>query len=410
MSHKVSPLAPAAFPALVPVAGVRFATANTGLRYVGRPDLMVAEVPAGSAVAGVFTRSKTRSAPVDWCREALKGETARLIVVNSGNANAFTGKAGVAAVEETAAGAAKTFGCKTSEVFIASTGTIGVPLDASKIVAQFPAAKAALSADAWEAAARAIMTTDTFAKGATVTTEIGGKPVTISGFGKGSGMIQPDMATTLNFVFTDADLPAPVLQEMLKAAVDKSYNCITVDSDTSTSDTLLLVATRKAGNAPVAKASDPALRKFRKALEGLLIDLAQQIVRDGEGATRFVTLKITGAASNAAARKIGLAVANSPLVKTAIAGADANWGRIIAAVGKAGEKADRDKLKIVIGGVPVAADGEVVPGYDETPVAAHFKGQYLDIAVDVGVGRGKATVWTCDLTHDYISINADYRS
>ncbi len=410
MSTKVSPLAPAAFPTLTPVAGVRFATANTGLRYAGRPDLMVAEVPAGSAVAGVFTRSKTRSAPVDWCREALKGETARVIVCNSGNANAFTGKAGVAAVEETAAGAAKAFGCKAEEVFIASTGTIGVPLDASKIVAKLPEAKAALSADAWEAAARAIMTTDTFPKAASVTTEIGGVPVTIAGFGKGSGMIAPDMATTLNFVFTDADLPAPVLQELLKAGADKSYNCITVDSDTSTSDTLLLVATRKAGNAPVAKASDPALRKFRKALDGLLIDLAQQIVKDGEGATKFVAITVTGAASNAAARKIGLAVANSPLVKTAIAGEDANWGRVIAAVGKSGEKADRDKLRIVIGGVPVAAEGAAVPGYDETPVAAHFKTQNIDIAVDVGVGRGKATVWTCDLTHDYISINADYRS
>ncbi|SBW05604.1 Arginine biosynthesis bifunctional protein ArgJ (Includes: Glutamate N-acetyltransferase; Amino-acid acetyltransferase) [uncultured Alphaproteobacteria bacterium] len=410
MSTKVSPLAPAAFPALVPVAGVRFAAASTGLRYSGRPDLMVAEVPAGSPVAGVFTRSKTRSAPVDWCREALKGGSARVIVVNSGNANAFTGKAGVAAVEATAAGAAETFGCGENEVFIASTGTIGVPLDASKIVAKLPEAKAALSAEAWEAAARAIMTTDTFPKAASVVTEIGGVPVTIAGFGKGSGMIQPDMATTLNFVFTDADLPAPVLQELLKAGADKSYNCITVDSDTSTSDTLLLVATRKAGNAPVAKASDPALRKFRKALDGLLIDLAQQIVKDGEGASKFVTIAVSGAASAAAARRIGLAIANSPLVKTAIAGEDANWGRIIAAVGKSGETADRDRLTIAIGGVPVAAEGQAVPGYDETPVAAHFKGRYIDIAVDVGVGRGKATVWTCDLTHDYISINADYRS
>ena len=410
MSEKVSPLAPAAFPALTPVAGVRFATANTGLRYVGRPDLMVAVVPEGSAVAGVFTRSKTRSAPVDWCREALKGGAARVIVVNSGNANAFTGKAGVEAVCETARGAAETFGCRESEVFLASTGTIGVPLDATKISAKMPEAKAALSADAWEAAARAIMTTDTFPKASSVVTEIDGVPVTITGFGKGSGMIQPDMATTLNFVFTDANLPADVLQDLLKDGADKSYNCITVDSDTSTSDTLLLVATRAAAHKPVKKAGDKALKTFKKALDALLVDLAQQIVKDGEGATKFVTIRITGAASRGAARRIGLAVANSPLVKTAIAGEDANWGRVIAAVGKSGEKADRDKLVVTIGGIDVAAEGQVVPGYDETPVAAHFKTQNIDIAVDVGVGRGKATVWTCDLTHEYISINADYRS
>ncbi len=406
----VSPFAPAEFPALAPVAGMRFATGNTGLRYVGRPNLMVAELAEGSAVAGVFTRSKTRSAPVDWCREALEDGKARVVVVNSGNANAFTGKLGVDAVEVTAAAAAKTFGCKTSEVFIASTGTIGVPLDAAKIAAKLPQAKTELSAEAWEAAARAIMTTDTFPKVASATAEIDGATVTISGFAKGSGMIAPDMATTLAFVFTDANLPHEALQPLLKDGADKSFNSITVDSDTSTSDTLLLFATRAAPHKPVKTATDKRLKAFRKALNAVLIDLAQQIVKDGEGVSKFVSVTVTGAAGAKAARKIGLAIANSPLVKTAIAGEDANWGRVVMAVGKSGEKADRDKLAIAIGGIPVAAAGQVVPGYDETPVAEHFKGRCIDIAVDVGVGRGKATVWTCDLTHDYISINADYRT
>ncbi len=406
----VSPFAPADLPKLVPVAGVRFATGNTGLRYAGRDDLMVAELAEGTAVAGVFTRSKTRSAPVDWCRDALCGGKARVLVVNSGNANAFTGKLGVEAVETTAAAAAAQFGCKPSEVFIASTGTIGVPLDASKIAAKMPAAKKALSAKAWEKAARAIMTTDTFPKVASATAEIDGVPVTISGFAKGSGMIAPDMATTLSFVFTDANLPHEVLQALLKDGTDRSFNCITVDSDTSTSDTLLLFATRAADHKPVKKPTDKRLKAFKKALNALLIDLAQQIVKDGEGVSKFVAISVSGAAGAKAARKIGLAIANSPLVKTAIAGEDANWGRVVMAVGKSGEKADRDKLAISIGGIPVAAAGQVVPGYDETPVAAHFKGRVIDIAVDVGVGKGKATVWTCDLTHEYININADYRT
>ena len=410
MTAKVSPLAPAAFPALAPVAGVRFAVATTGLRYKGRPDLLVAALPDGTSVAGVFTRSKTCSAPVDWCREALAEGSARVVVVNSGNANAFTGSAGVATVVQTADAAAEVFGCEPSEVFIASTGTIGVPLDAAKITAQLPQAKDALSADGWEAAARAIMTTDTFAKGATATAEIDGETVTISGFAKGSGMIAPDMATTLAFVFTDANLPSAVLQSLLNDGADKSFNSITVDSDTSTSDTLLLFSTRAADHDAVHSPSDKRLKSFKAALGALLVDLAQQIVRDGEGASKFVTIDVTGAAGNSAARRIGLAIANSPLVKTAIAGEDANWGRVVMAVGKSGEKADRDQLTIAIGGIPVAANGQVVPGYDETPVAAHFKGRHIDIAVDVGVGKGKATVWTCDLTHEYININADYRT
>jgi glutamate N-acetyltransferase/amino-acid N-acetyltransferase len=406
----VSPFSPAAFPTLAPIAGVRFATGNTGLRYFGRDDMMLAELAEGSAVAGVFTRSKTRSAPVDWCREALSGGKARALVVNSGNANAFTGKLGVEAVETTVSAAAALFGCKPAEVFVASTGTIGVPLDAARIAAKLPSAKKALSEAAWEKAARAIMTTDTFPKVATATAEIDGVPVTVTGFSKGSGMIAPDMATTLSFVFTDANLPSEVLQPLLKNGADRSFNCITVDSDTSTSDTLLLFATRAAAHKPVKTPSDKRIKAFRKALDAVLIDLAQQIVKDGEGVSKFVTIAVTGAAGAKAARKIGLAVANSPLVKTAIAGQDANWGRVVMAVGKSGEKADRDKLAISIGGIPVAAAGQVVPGYDETPVAAHFKGRCIDIAVDVGVGKGKATVWTCDLTHEYININADYRT
>ncbi|WP_337997825.1 bifunctional glutamate N-acetyltransferase/amino-acid acetyltransferase ArgJ [Oleispirillum naphthae] len=408
MTDAVSPLAPAAFPKMPKLAGVRFFTGNTGLRYAGRDDLMVAVLPEGSAVAGVFTRSKTRSAPVDWCRDALAGGSARAVVVNSGNANAFTGSAGVAAVEETARAAAQALGCKPTEVFIASTGTIGVPLDASKIAALLP--KAATGKANWETAARAIMTTDTFPKGAAATAEIDGETVSIGGFAKGSGMIAPDMATTLAFVFTDANLPPEVLQDLLKDGADKSFNSITVDSDTSTSDTLLLFTTRAADHKVVRKASDKRLKAFKKALAAVLIDIAQQIVRDGEGASKFVTVRVSGAASPKAARKIGLAIANSPLVKTAIAGEDANWGRVVMAVGKSGEKADRDRLLVAIGGIPVAAKGAVVPGYDETPVAEHFKGREIDIAVDVGVGKGKATVWTCDLTHQYITINADYRT
>jgi len=410
METTVSPLAPESFPQLAPVAGVRFATGNTGLRYKGRDDLMVAELVDGTTAAGVYTKSKTCSAAVDWCRTALKSGKAKALIVNSGNANAFTGKLGVAAVEETVTGAAEVFSCKKKHVYVASTGTIGVPLDAAKIVNVLPAAQKALSTETWENAARAIMTTDTFAKGASIVTEIDDVPVTISGFAKGSGMIAPDMATMLAYVFTDANLPADVLQELLTDGTDKSFNSITVDSDTSTSDTLMLFATGQAKHASVAKAKDKRLKAFKAALNSVLIDLAQQIVKDGEGATKFVNITVTGAATDKAARKIGLAIANSPLVKTAVAGEDANWGRIVMAVGKSGEKADRDALAITIGGIPVAAAGEVVPDYDETPVAKHFKGQDIHITVDVGVGKGKATVWTCDLTHGYISINADYRT
>jgi glutamate N-acetyltransferase/amino-acid N-acetyltransferase len=389
---------------------VRFATAACGLRYKGRTDLLVAELAPGSAVAGVFTRSLASSAPVDWCRKALRGGRARAVVVNSGNANAFTGKAGVASVAATVAGAARLFGCRPTEVFVASTGVIGEQLAADKIVAALPALRDRLSASAWAEAAAAIMTTDTFPKGAARRARIGETEVAIAGFAKGSGMIAPDMATMLAFVFTDAKIPAKALQALLVRGNARSFNAITVDGDTSTSDTLLLCATGAAKHRRIAGAGDPALASFRRALDEVLRDLAHQVVKDGEGAEKFVEIAVTGAASPRAARRIGFSIANSPLVKTAIAGADANWGRIVMAVGKAGEKADRDRLRIAIGGVAVAEKGGAVEGYDETPVVAHMKGRDIRIAVDVGVGKGAATVWTCDFTHGYIDINGSYRS
>jgi glutamate N-acetyltransferase/amino-acid N-acetyltransferase len=305
---------------------------------------------------------------------------------------------------------AKVFGCAPHEVFVSSTGVIGEPLPAEKIVAALPAAAAAARPDAWAQAAQAIMTTDTFPKGATRCVELHGRTVTINGIAKGSGMIAPDMGTMLAYVFTDADIAAGALQPMLAAGNERSFNSITVDGDTSTSDTLLLLATGKAGNKKVTRAADPALRPFRRALDEVLVDLAQQIVRDGEGAEKFVTIEISGAASPAAARRVGLAIGNSPLVKTAIAAGDANWGRIVMAVGKAGEKADRDRLSIAVGGVPIAEKGGPVPGYDEGPVARHMAGRDIRLAVDLGIGRGRWTVWTCDLTHRYIDINGSYRS
>ncbi|HVO17128.1 MAG TPA: bifunctional glutamate N-acetyltransferase/amino-acid acetyltransferase ArgJ [Alphaproteobacteria bacterium] len=407
---KLSPLAPAHIPAPGPLAGVRLAATASGIRYSGRTDLCLIELAPGTTVAGVLTRSLTASAPVDWCRASLKRGRARAIVVNSGNSNAFTGKLGREAVKKTVDAACHALGAQRHEVYVASTGVIGEPLPAEKIAAALPALRGRLSADGWSDAARAIMTTDTFPKLATRPVEIDGVPVTLTGMAKGSGMIAPDMATMLAFAFTDAAIPAPVLRQLLTRANDRSFNAITVDGDTSTSDTLLLCATGRAKHKKVRAANDAHLRAFRKALDELLIDLAHQVVRDGEGASKFVSITVTGAASAGAARRIGLAVANSPLVKTAIAGEDANWGRIVMAVGKAGEKADRDKLAIRIGGVHVAEGGLRVPDYDEAPVAAHMKGQEIAIEVDVGVGRGRATVWTCDLTHGYIEINADYRS
>ncbi len=410
MATAISPFAPQTYARLAPIAGVRLASHACGIRYQGRDDLMVAELAPGTTVAGVFTRSLTASAPVLWCQKARKGGKARLVVVNSGNANAFNGVAGIKSVERTTQKAATLLGCKPTEVFVASTGTIGVPLDDAKITEALAAVIGKLDGGAWNTAASAIMTTDTYPKTATRSASIGGGAVTINGFCKGSGMIAPDMATMLAFVFTDAQIPAATLQTLLAAGTAKSFNCITVDSDTSTSDTLLAFATGQAKHPRVTGANDPKLGDFKKALDDLLLDLALQTVKDGEGASKFVRIDVTGAASAAAAKTIGMAIANSPLVKTAIAGADANWGRIVMAVGKAGERADRDKLVIRIGGHDVAREGGAVPGYDETPVAKHMQGREIEIAVDVGVGRGKATVWTCDFTHAYIDINGSYRT
>ena len=407
----VSPFAPARFPALPPVAGVRFAGAATGLKKNAAAfDLMLAELAPGTTASGVLTRSLCPSAPVDWCRRILSRGRARGLVVNSGNANAFTGTAGDRTVALTAAAAARLLGAGPQEIFVASTGVIGNVLPDDAIPQRLPGLAAALSERAWPDAARAIMTTDTFPKGAVRTARIGDAQVTVAGIAKGSGMIAPDMATMLSFVFTDAKIPAGVLQAILKRGADRSFNSITVDSDTSTSDTLLLFATGRAKHPKVTAAGDPLLRDFRRAVEDALADLATQVVKDGEGASKFITIDVTGAASARAARRIGLSIANSPLVKTAIAGEDANWGRIVMAVGKAGEKADRDRLSIAMGGVEITRNGQLLPGYDEAPVAEHLKGRTVDIAVDIGIGRGCARVWTCDLTHDYIAINADYRS
>ncbi len=406
-----SALAPARFAILPEIAGVRLAAASAAVRSPGRKDVMLAELAPGTTVAGVFTRSQTASAPVDWCRDAVRGGKARALLVNAGNANAFTGAAGLAAVERTARAAARAVGCKPDQVFVASTGVIGEKLPDERITRVLGGLAKRLKPGTWKPAAEAIMTTDTFPKGASRQAEIGGQVVNIAGFAKGSGMIAPDMATMLGFVFTDARLPAEVLKRCLVAANARSFNAISVDSDTSTSDTVLLFATAKgARHRAVKSAGDPHLRDFRAKLGEVLRDLAQQIVRDGEGASKFVTVDVRGAESARAARQIGLSIANSPLVKTAIAGCDPNWGRIVMAVGKAGEKADRDRLGIAIGGTEIARQGLAVPDYDETPVAAYMKGDEIDISVDVGIGRGRFTVWTCDLTHGYISINADYRS
>jgi len=372
---------------------------------------MVARLAPGTTVAGIFTKSRCPSAPVEWCRAVLPGGKIQAIVVNSGNANAFTGNAGDVVVAHTVKAAAKLVGCPRKQVFIASTGVIGVPVPPGYIAASLPKIVSELKPNSWRRAAEAILTTDTFPKGAMATARIGDTQVTVAGFAKGSGMIAPDMATMLGFVFTDAKIPARVLQTVLKAAADKSFNAITVDSDTSTSDTVLLCATGKgARHKPVKSARDGHLKDFRRALEAVMIDLAVQVVRDGEGAQKLIMIDVTGAVSAQSARRIGLSVANSPLVKTAVAGEDANWGRIVMAVGKAGEPADRDRLSIAMGGVPITAAGRVLDDYDEAPVAAHLKGSQIHIAIDIGLGRGHARVWTCDLTHGYITINADYRS
>ena len=409
MAPAVSPLV-VPFPQLAPLAGVRLGAAEVGIRYRGRTDVMMMELAAGTTAAGVFTASKCPGAPVDWCRTALRGGKARAVVVNAGNANVFTGKAGRDACTATAAAAAKLVDAPPRHVFIGSTGVIGEVLPHDKLVAALPSLHASLHPDGWEDAARGIMTTDTFPKAATRTARIGDAEVRINGIAKGSGMIAPDMATMLCFIATDAKLPAGVLQTLLKKGVDASFNATTVDSDTSTSDTVLLFATGQARHPRVPAQGGRMLGGFARALNEVLLDLALQVVRDGEGAQKLVRIDVSGATTVRSARRIGLAVANSPLVKTAVAGEDANWGRIVMAVGKAGEPADRDKLSIGVGGVWMARKGAVVPDYDEAPVVEHMKGREVAIAIDIGLGRGKATVWTCDLTHGYIDINGSYRS
>jgi glutamate N-acetyltransferase / amino-acid N-acetyltransferase len=406
----VSPLAPTSFPVMAPIAGVRLASYAAGIRYSGRDDVMLAELAPGTTVAGVLTQSTMPGQPVIWCRECLPHGKVRAIVVNSGNANVFTGRAGWQVVESTAATAARLFGCDPHEIYLSSTGVIGEPPPADRIGAALPNILPLLDAAAWEKAGRAIMTTDTFPKGATATASIGSTQVRINGFCKGSGMIAPNMATMLGYVFTDAALPAAVLQTLLSETTEVSFNCMTVDGDTSTSDTVLLCATGQARNAPVTGAADPALAGFRQALRGVMVDLAKQIARDGEGAQKFVTIDVIGAENDRAARQIGLTIGNSPLVKTALAAGDANWGRIVMAVGKSGEKADRNKLGIAVGGIQITADGGPIPNYNEGPVAEHMKGREIYIGIDIGLGSGKATVWTCDLTHGYVDINGSYRS
>jgi glutamate N-acetyltransferase/amino-acid N-acetyltransferase len=412
MAHQVSPLAPESLPELPPIGGVRLAAAETGIRYRNRPDVLFVVLEDGTTVAGSFTRSKSRSAPVDWCAENLGGGSARAVVINAGNANAFTGKAGVATVNAVAKAAAKLLSCKPGEIFQASTGVIGEPLDPTPITVALPKLAELASADSWSAAARAIMTTDTFPKACTVKAKLGGKTVTINGIAKGSGMIAPDMATMLVFIFTDAAVPTKVLQKLLDRSVDRSFNCITVDGDTSTSDTVLLFATGAAGAAPkgLRSADDARLKSFAKALDTLCMDLAHQVAKDGEGAEKFIEISISGAETDKAAHRIAMSIANSPLVKTAIAGEDANWGRVVMAIGKAGEKAMRDKLKIRIGGITVAKNGMRDPAYREAEIMPHMKGRHIVIEADVGIAKGKAKVWTCDLTHRYIDINGSYRS
>jgi glutamate N-acetyltransferase/amino-acid N-acetyltransferase len=416
MAHKPSPLAPEKFPDLPTVAGVRLGVAAAGVRYQGRTDLLVMELAAGTSIAGVFTKSTAISAPAQWCRAQIKKGKARAIIDNSGNANAFTGKAGMASVKRTVDAAAKLLGCKPSDVFVASTGIIGVPLPDEKITAALPGVVEGDMSATWEEAARAIMTTDTYPKGAVRIAEIAGVPVKIVGIAKGSGMIAPNMGTMHVFVVTDAAIPAKVLQPLTKAGVDKSFNAITVDSDTSTSDTVLVAATGQVKHKAVKAPGDAHLKDFRAKLDEVMLDLAHQVVRDGEGATKFVEIRVTGAANGGSAKRMGLAVANSPLVKTAIAGEDANWGRIIAAIGKSEEPCDMDRIVVAIGGVPITAKGMMRPDYDEAPVARHMKGQNILIGIDAGLRKGakpasgRATVWTCDLTHAYIDINIGYRS
>jgi glutamate N-acetyltransferase/amino-acid N-acetyltransferase len=407
----VSPLAPQHVPEMPEIVGVRLATGAAGIKYQGRTDVLLALFDKGTAVAGVFTRSRCPSAPVEWCRAKLKAGKARALVVNSGNANAFTGKTGREAVAFTAKLASQAAGCKASEVFLASTGVIGEPLRARAFEGVMDTLVEGAVPGRFLDAAKAIMTTDTFPKVATATARLGEVTVTINGIAKGAGMIAPDMATMLSFVFTDAPIAAPALQAIVSGAVVDTFNAVTVDGDTSTSDTLLVFATGVAPGAPkISKVADPRLRDFRKALAGVLANLSEQIARDGEGARKLVEIVVEGATSKRSARRIALSIANSPLVKTAIAGEDANWGRVVMAVGKAGEPADRDRLSIWFGGTRVAHKGARDPAYDEALVSNYMKAPEISLRVALGLGKGRDRVLTCDLTKEYVAINADYRS
>jgi glutamate N-acetyltransferase/amino-acid N-acetyltransferase len=395
------------------IAGVRLATAAAGIRYKGRTDVLLAVMDKGTTAAGVFTKSKCPSAPVEWCRARLKGGKARALVVNSGNANAFTGKTGRQSTALTAQIASKAVGCATSDVFLASTGVIGEPLDATKFDGVLATLADAATPDHWMDAAKAIMTTDTFPKVATATVKLGKARVTINGMAKGAGMIAPDMATMLSFIFTDAPLSSAVLQSLLKSGVEDTFNAITIDSDTSTSDTLLAFATGAAaqhGAPKISRASDPRLKAFARAFHFVLADLAEQVARDGEGARKLVEVIVEGATTKTSARKIAMSIANSPLVKTAIAGEDANWGRVVMAVGKAGEPANRDKLSISFNGIRVAKSGARDPSYNEAEVSGVMKNPKIQIKVGLGLGKGRDRVLTCDLTKEYVAINGDYRS
>lgn len=413
MSTTVSPLAPTSVPDMPAIEGVRLATAAAGIRYKNRTDVLLALMDEGTTVAGVFTTSKCPSAPVEWCRAKLKGGKARALVVNSGNANAFTGKTGRAATKFTADIAAKAIGCKPSDIFLASTGVIGEPLNAQAFDGVMDGLVADATGERFHDAAKAIMTTDTFSKVATATVKLGKAKVTINGIAKGAGMIAPDMATMLSFVFTDAPISAPALQALLKSGVEDTFNAVTIDGDTSTSDTLLAFATgaaAKRGAPKISRAGDPRLKAFVKAFNAVLADLAEQVARDGEGARKLVEITVEGATSKKSARRIAMSIANSPLVKTAIAGEDANWGRVVMAVGKAGEPADRDKLSISFNGIRVAHKGARDPSYDEGKVSEAMKEPVIGIKVALGLGKGKDRVMTCDLTKEYVAINGDYRS
>ena len=404
-----SPLAPVRFPDLPPIDGLRLAVAASGLKYRNRHDLLLMTLSETTNVAGVFTQSDTAAAPVIWSRDVVASGRASAILTNAGNANAFTGEGGQDAVQQISKALARALDISADQILLASTGIIGEPLEPAKLSTHFPELVANQDAS-WKQAAEAILTTDTFPKGAHVACDIDGIPVNICGIAKGSGMIAPNMATMLSFIATDATLPADLLQTLLTKTNDQSFNSITVDSDTSTNDTVFLIATGRANNPRIIRPDDPKLAGFCDMLRQLMVDLATQIVRDGEGASKFITITVSGANSDYQARHIGLAIANSPLVKTAIAGEDANWGRIIMAVGKTGFGINQQTIGLKIGGFPVAANGMRVADYEEDPIAKHMLASSIDIAVSVGSGAGRATVYSCDLTHGYISINADYRS